>query len=60
MKRHINILLKEISQVLAGKNSTLLWFMKVGSAQFHWQASAFTGIHYIFKEQERTHVYTVM
>jgi len=30
----------------------LLWFMKLGFAQLHWQASTLTGIHYIFREQE--------
>jgi len=38
--------------ILAGKNSILLWFMKLGFTQSHWQASKITGIHYIFREQE--------
>lgn len=54
-KTHKYIIKRNITSalhILAGKNSTLLWFMKVEFAQFHWQASTFTGIQYIFREQE--------
>lgn len=39
--------------IIAGKkNSTLVWFMKLAFTQLNWQASNFTGFHYIFREQE--------